>query len=87
MNIYRISQTTHTGYDTYDSAVVIAESEENARWMHPEDGSCITEDITAGEDSYNWYWTHPDNVIVELIGKASEQLNAPIVICASFNAG
>ena len=30
MNIYLISQETNKGYDTYDSAVVFAESEEEA---------------------------------------------------------
>lgn len=35
MNIYLISQNSHTGYDTYDSAVVVAESADAARFLHP----------------------------------------------------
>jgi hypothetical protein len=35
MNIYHISQSVNRGYDTYDSAVVTAESEEDARQMYP----------------------------------------------------
>lgn len=31
MNIYRISQTINNWYDTYDSCIVFAESEEDAR--------------------------------------------------------
>ena len=35
MNIYKIYQTVNKNYDTYDSAVVIAEDEEQARNIHP----------------------------------------------------
>lgn len=35
MFVYRISQTKSGGYDSYDSAVVIAESEAQARLIHP----------------------------------------------------
>ncbi len=31
MNVYRVSQTINNGYDTYDSCIVFAESEEDAR--------------------------------------------------------
>lgn len=35
MNLYLIWQEKNTNYDTYDSAVVAAESAEDARWIHP----------------------------------------------------
>lgn len=35
MNIYLISQNKNVGYDTYDSAVVAAETAEAARCTHP----------------------------------------------------
>lgn len=35
MNIYKISQNINNGWDTYDSAIVCAESEEDARKIHP----------------------------------------------------
>ena len=35
MKMYLISQTLVEGYDTYDSAVVSAESPEDARTIHP----------------------------------------------------
>ena len=35
MNLYLISQNRNNGYDTYDSAVVAAESEEKARMIRP----------------------------------------------------
>ena len=36
MNIYKISQEVNSEYDTYDSAIVLAESEEVARLIHPD---------------------------------------------------
>lgn len=35
MNIYFLSQTENNNYDTYDSCVVIAETEEEAKLIHP----------------------------------------------------
>ena len=35
MNIYLIWQNENRGYDTYDSAVVVAEDEESAKLIHP----------------------------------------------------
>ena len=37
MNIYLITAKNHGGYDTYDSAVVVAESEDAARVTSPSD--------------------------------------------------
>ena len=79
MNLYLISQDKNDGYDTYDSAVVVADNEEKARLTHPDSrgikgvGLWIT-------------WTDPKNVAVELIGTAKPGTKAG-VICASFNAG
>ena len=35
MNIYLLSQSKNTGYDTWDSCVVIAKDEDEARMTHP----------------------------------------------------
>ena len=35
MNLYLLIQSIHTGYDTFDSSVVAAESEPQARLLHP----------------------------------------------------
>ena len=35
MNLYRISQTVNRDWNTYDSAVVAAETENDARNIHP----------------------------------------------------
>jgi hypothetical protein len=35
MNLYLISQNVNNDYDTYDAAVVAANSEDEARLIHP----------------------------------------------------
>ena len=79
MNLYLISQKTNRGYDTYDSAVVAAESMLDAVMMHP-DGE---------EKDSKWFcltWCGPEDVDIKLIGVASAGARKGVV-CASFNAG
>lgn len=81
MNLYRISQEVNQDYDTYDSAVVCAETEEGARSTHPSGSS----DWDGKHREYG-DWTDKENVKVELIGVA-DPTQSRGVICASFNAG
>ena len=83
MNLYLISQNVHNGWDTYDSAVVAAESEEAARSINPSgkknwDGKADS----WGTDG----WCAKEDVNARLIGKAARGIQ-PGVVCASFNAG
>ena len=79
LKIYKLSQTENCGYGTYDSCVVIAESEEDARQMNPGGNTEWGEEWTQ--------WCHsPDQVEVEFIGTAPKSAKPGIVI-ASFNAG
>lgn len=96
MKLWLISQSTNTGYDTYDSAVVAAETEEEARHTYPSNWDDSDKKWTGSK--WLWYlddgrvldygsgdWTSPDNVKVEFLadgyaGKAG-------TVCASFNAG
>ena len=71
MNLYLISQNFNSGYDTHDSAVVAAKTEELARLT---------------EVGYGGTWCSPEHVQVQLIGKAVKGTK-PGVILASFNAG
>ncbi len=80
MNIYLLTQNEVGGWDTYDSVVVSAESEEEARLMHP-----------SGDDkrwSKGWLeWVTLDDIDkidVKLIGASNVDKG---VILASFNAG
>ncbi len=91
MNMYLVSQEVNDGYDTYDSAVVSAESEADARIIHPSDylwhdGAWQRQDIK-GEWYKEWgagTWAEPDAVTVRRIGRSTEPRG---VVLASFNAG
>jgi hypothetical protein len=84
MNLYLITAKTR-GYDVFDSAVVAAETESDARHTHP--ANCY-KGRWWEEGAYfaTMCWVVPSEVSAELIGVASEGTE-PSVICASFNAG
>lgn len=84
MNIYRISQTQNGGYDTYDSAVVCAPSEDVARNMNPSNGAVMT--AKEWDNPFGTWCSRPDQVTVQLIGTANDSQHQGIV-CSSFNAG
>lgn len=75
MKLWLISQAVNTCYDTYDSAVVAAETAVEAQQIHP-----------GGEGSQVWSWAEVGDVVVVEIGEALEGTQKG-VICASFNAG
>ncbi|AQG98640.1 hypothetical protein A9R05_07435 [Burkholderia sp. KK1] len=78
MNLYLIAQEQMTGYDTFDSAVVAAESEDDARLIHP---------YFRDDDWDITVWcTGPEHVEVKFLGVADPSIPRG-VICASFNAG
>jgi len=72
-NLYHISQDRYRGYGTYDSAVVVANTEAEAQAMSPS--------VYAGMSG----WCSPQYVKVRYIGIANPGEQG--VICASFNAG
>ncbi len=85
MNLYLLSQSEKRGYDTYDSCVVAAKSEEEARKIHPSgDDEYFVR--SARENCYGSWAAKPEGVTVELIGKAVKGTESG-VICSSFNAG
>ena len=77
MNIYLLTQYDRRGYDTYDSCVVYAESEDEARQIHPK-GSMSWGSIT-------WALC-PENVDVSYLG-CNPHVTDSGLISASFNAG
>ena len=101
MNIYKISQGVNPDYDTYDSAIVLAESEEIARLIHPDfqwsdldfDANLTLKDklIKAWNkklDRYCDMWVRPDRISaikVEYLGVADASVEQVLVLCASFN--
>lgn len=76
--MYKLSQEVNNDHDTYDSCVVVADSEEEALKIHP---------------NYRWdivcaWVTYGSRYIkVEYLGEAREGLEGGTVVCASFNAG
>ena len=99
MNLYLLTQSENTGYDTYDSAVVSAVSEEDAREVDPSSLYVWHDGPEAGwyfqysdgrerlESDGRYDWGLPGNVTAKLIGTAADGTEAGEVICASFNAG
>ena len=89
MKIWKIAQSKNRGYDTYDSAVVVAASAEGARRIHPNGDDRWRDDHRDwGEGIWaNKSWArNPNHVSVEEIGDAKPGAEVGIV-CASFNAG
>ena len=97
MKIYLLSQDIVDGYDTYDSAVVIAENENEARKIHP---NRLVTHITNGQwmgtysgggeyvnKSFEWVrCSDIDKISVKYIGEADTRQQKGVVL-ASFNAG
>jgi len=84
MNLYLVSQSTNTGWDTYDSFVCRAPNEEVARNMSPSEGDPIN---WSDEDSLSFTWCRKvSDVEVVFLGKAVDNTKQGVV-CASFYAG
>ena len=91
MKLWYIWQEQNRGYDTYDSAVVAAETEDAAKKIHP--GDYLIWHANAWryphdqQDSGDYGdWAHVDAVKVEYIGEAKEGTEAGVIV-SSFNAG
>ena len=83
MNLYLISQGFNSGWDTYDSAVVCADNERQARLIHP--GKSADDDWHETGETSDWV-VSPDDVKVIFIGVADVDIKKGIVL-SSFNAG
>lgn len=75
MNIYKIWVDDWLGYDTFDSAIVVAKDEESARHIHPRGEARGWNRETHRYDKL-WYesdepldsWVMPERVNVRLVG-------------------
>ncbi len=54
VKIWRISQTANSGYDTYDAAIVAADSADAARFIHPASILHQRGPLLAAVDGYRW---------------------------------
>lgn len=96
MKLWLISQYENNNYDTYDSAVVAAETEEEARNIYPDNWDNNPKKWNGSK--WLWYledgrvldyssgsWTSPDNVSVQFL---ADGYDGPAgTVLASFNAG
>lgn len=87
MKLYLISQEENNDYDTYDKAIVVAESEDEARRFHPSryyqwDGEKWMGKHSA--ESYGSWASSPEKVQVKYIGETGLEQG---VVLASYNAG
>jgi len=101
MKIFLISQNINTDYDTYDSAIVVAENEADARTINPSGfvthitdnewmgtysgGNNVGKEYIFGSSSWINF-KDINQLSVEYIGEASEEQERGVVL-ASFNAG
>ena len=88
LKLFAISQTENTHYDTYDSAIVCAFDEEDAKHMNPNGDMVETKWWEKQEkDQWKWSaWCHPKHVEVELIGIPHKTVERGVIL-SSFNAG
>ncbi len=93
MNLYLVTQSINSDYDTYDAMIVCAATEEEARIINPggynewgEDSWYFIKSDGECEKNEDRTWCLPSQVIIICIGKASENIK-PGVILSSFNAG
>ena len=96
MLIFRIQQDINRGYDTYDSAVVVACDEEHAQSIHPQGDNVVWDpDSETWVDSdgsvVSWCsasWADPSDVDAQQLGMVTGGSAKPgDVLVASFNAG
>lgn len=85
MFLYRISQDVNNDHNTYDSAVVCAGSEDEARMMHPARLACDDCEEWNGKDEEFSMWCAAKDVQVEIIGTAANNLQRGLIV-ASYNA-
>jgi len=88
LKLYLLAQNINCGYDTYDSCVVVANTEEEARRIHPH------KDYFSGEhepwkDDFMSVWAYkPEQVEVTFLGVVDNpSYSNGDVIISSFNAG
>lgn len=95
MNIYLVSRTDNIGYDEYDSIVVAAESEEDARIIDPSDFSGHVDNLRGTYDADGKYISCHDNwpmrsnvheLEVKKVGVADANVIRGLIL-SSYNAG
>ena len=93
LKLWKLSQDVSSGYETYDSAVVVSCGHSAASMIHPVGDKVHwngTDWLWADDNSEFGMdcWANPVDVKVVLVGEANPGLfDEGDVVCASFNAG
>ena len=92
LRLWSIARIGAADYDTYDSAVVVAATADDARHCHPDgpDWKWDGRRWVQGSPPWDWTddtWVPPGSVTASCVGTAATGLEAGHVVCASFNAG
>jgi hypothetical protein len=94
--IWRLEQNKNNGYNTYDSCVVVSESEEKAKQICPDEFYKFHTErkkFIRYDDMHGWMnyvcgsWSSPDVVHATKLGIAENFLEEGQIISSSFNAG
>ena len=87
LKLYLLTQYENLDLDTFDSCIVAAYSEEEAKQIHPyiEFDEYYTS-IDEVWDTYTWA-SCPENVECKYIGNAAADVKPNSIVCSSFNAG
>ena len=98
LKLWKLSQDENNDYESYDSAVVVSDSQASAAMIHPVGPMIDLDRLVWNGIVWMWgdggqsfgmnNWTEPSKVKVVLIGEATPGLfNEGDVICSSYNAG
>ena len=93
MKLYKIWQEVNNSYDTYDSAIVCAKDEEEAKTISPDEWSepylsFYDEEQKAIKNKklFCSSWAGINDIKVEYIGEATKGIEKGVIL-ASFNTG
>jgi hypothetical protein len=88
MNLYLLEQSANNNYDTYDSVIVAAQNEDEARKIHPSsyEKEGLEKPWYKRGDRFSTWAYELDQVNVSFIGVAKEGTEKGVIL-ASFNAG
>ena len=89
MKIFKVERTDHIDYDEYDSVIVVAADEQQARETHPRCGNEWDSEDECWTDGASGWTYDISSLEVEFLGNYLSQVgpDRPGPIMGSFNAG
>lgn len=85
LKLYLLTQNDNNGYDTYDSCIVCAKDEKEAKTISPEGGIFV--ETSGKRGSWRTSWAlRSSSITCEEIGTANGDQKKGVIL-SSFNAG